>query len=64
MKARGVELEYFNSKGVWKKMPTQNARAATGRSPASVRWVDTKKGDEVNPNYRSRLVARQLKAMD
>ena len=30
----------------------------------SVRWVDTNKGDEVHPNYRSRLVARQLKAMD
>ena len=30
----------------------------------SARWVDTNEGDEVHPNYRSRLVARQLKAMD
>ena len=64
LKARRVELEYFNSKGVWRKVPRHNARAATGRPPVSVRWVDTNKGDEVHPNYRSRLVARQLKAMD
>ena len=29
-----------------------------------MRWVDVNKGDEQNPNYRSRLVARQLKATD
>ena len=40
------------------------ARARTGRPPISVRWVDVNKGDDVNPNYRSRLVARELKAMD
>ena len=45
LKARQVELDYFNSKGVWKKVPRHNARAATGRAPVSVRWVDTNKGD-------------------
>ena len=64
LKARAVELEYFNSKGVWKKVPRHNARAATGRPPVTVRWVDTNKGDEIHPNYRSRLVARQMKVMD
>ena len=29
-----------------------------------MRWVDVNKGDELNPKYRSRLVARQLKATD
>ena len=29
-----------------------------------MRWVDINKGDELNPKYRSRLVARQLKATD
>jgi len=29
-----------------------------------VRWVDVNKGDDMVPNYRSRLVARQLKARD
>ena len=32
--------------------------------PLSVRWVDVNKGDGLTPNYRSRLVARQLKATD
>jgi hypothetical protein len=29
-----------------------------------VRWVDVNKGDDVEANVRSRLVARQLKALD
>ncbi len=62
--ARHKELQYFNQKGVWKKVSKQIARSRSGRSPISVRWVDVNKGDEQNPNYRSRLVARQLKAHD
>ena len=46
------------------KVPRQTAFARTGKSPISVRWVDVNKGDEEEPNYRSRLVARQLKATD
>ena len=64
MAARMKELDYFNRKGVWVKVPKQRARQKTGRQPISVRWVDVNKGDELAPNYRSRLVARQIKAMD
>ena len=60
-KARAVDLEYFNFKGVWKKVKRGSARAATGKSRVTVRWVDVNKWDELNPNYRSRLVARQMK---
>ena len=45
-------------------VPKDRARRATGRSPITVRWVDVNKGDELEPNYRSRLVARQMKCMD
>ena len=62
--ARAKELEYFGSKGVWIKKPKGEAFAKTGRPPISVRWVDVNKGDDQCPNYRSRLVARQLKATD
>ena len=62
--ARAKELAYFCQKGVWKKVQRSMARGRTGRPPISVRWVDVNKGDELNPNYRSRLVARQLKALD
>ena len=27
----------------------------------TTRWLDTNKGDEQNPNYRARLVAREIK---
>ena len=62
--ARAKELEFFHSKGVWMKVPRQRAFERTGKPPISVRWVDVNKGDEHEPNYRSRLVARQLKATD
>ena len=62
--ARTKELSYFADKGVWSKRPKAEARNATGKGPVSVRWVDVNKGDEMNPRYRSRLVARQLKAHD
>ncbi len=64
IEARAKELDYFHSKGVWLKVPRSRARCVTGRPPISVRWVDVNKGDEANPNYRSRLVARQIKALD
>ena len=62
--ARCLELKYFNAKGVWEKRPKAEARSATGRGAISVRWVDVNKGDDLNPKYRSRLVARQIKAHD
>ena len=62
--ARRKELEYFCSKEVWIKVPATRARQVTGRPPISTKWVDVSKGDECEPNYRSRLVARQIKARD
>ena len=35
--------------------------ANTGKDPIGTRWVDVKKGDDVNPEYRSRLVAKEIK---
>jgi len=62
--ARQKELRYFCEKGVWVKRPKDEARRKTGKGPISVRWVDVSKGDDMNPRYRSRLVARQMKAHD
>ena len=33
----------------------------TGKPPVTVRWVHANKGDDTNPNVRSRLVARQIR---
>ena len=62
--ARAKELRYFCDKGVWAKRPKHEARARTGKGAISVRWVDVNKGDDMTPKYRSRLVARQMKAHD
>ncbi len=62
--ARTNELEFFHAKNVWLKVPKSEVRARGGRQPISVRWVDVNKGDDMNPKYRSRLVARQMKAHD
>ena len=60
--ARQRELEYFENKGVWKMCSAQSAKQLTGRKPISVRWVDVNKGDDKEPNIRSRLVAREIRA--
>ncbi len=64
IQARRTELDFFHSKGAWIKQPAARARQQTGKPAISVRWVDVNKGDEANPRYRSRLVARQMKAHD
>jgi hypothetical protein len=62
--ARRLELQYFADKGVWARVPTAEAKRRTGKPAITVRWVDINKGDDLNPRYRSRLVARQLKCRD
>ena len=58
--ARRKELEYFTSKGVWRKRLLSEAFAKTGRRPISVRWVDVNKGDQQEYDIICRLVAREM----
>ena len=48
---------------VWLKRPRSEAHRVTGKRPISVKWVDVNKGDDLTPNYRSRLVARDIKIL-
>ncbi len=59
--ARRKELEYFNSKHVWDVRDRAEALRRQGKPPISVRWIDVNKGDDSDPNYRSRLVAREIR---
>ncbi len=61
MEARKKELDFFEAKQVWKIKTFEEARRRTGKPPITVRWVDVNKGDDINPNVRSRLVARQIR---
>ncbi len=59
--ARKDEIVYFKDMNVYKKVSIEECWAETGKAPIAVRWVDINKGDEGNPNYRSRLVAKEFK---
>ena len=59
--ARKKELQYFEDKHVWKRVPISQAVHSSGRPPITVRWVDVNKGDDACPDIRSRLVARQIR---
>ena len=43
-------------------MPKSQCFDETGKPPIPLKWVDTNKGDVERPNYRSRLVVREIKA--
>ena len=59
--AREVEMEYFRHMKVCRQAPIQKCKDAIGKMPIKVRWVDANKQDELNPKYRSRLVAKDFK---
>ncbi len=59
--ARRKELEFFKKMAVWVKRKRGEAFSRMGKAPISVRWIDTNKGDDEQPNYRSRLVAREVR---
>ena len=63
-KARREEIVYFKEMKVYEKVPRWLCLQETGSEPIGVRWVDINKGDSENPNYRSRLVAREFKTDD
>ena len=47
--------------GVYRKVDKSVCWEATGKAPIPVRWIDINKGDSTNPNYRSRLVAKEYR---
>ena len=59
--ARRKEMEYFEIMQVWLRRPRADAKRHMGKPPISIRWIDANKGDDLNLEYRSRLVAREIK---
>ena len=57
--ARAKEMKYVNEKKVWKVIPRREAQQK-GWKIINTRWIDINKGDKENPNYRSRLVAKEF----
>ena len=59
--ARQEEMVYFEKKDVYTTVPLQEAYDRTGKVPVGVRWVDVSNGDDIVLNYRSRLVAKDIR---
>jgi hypothetical protein len=59
-KARKEEIAFFRGRKVYEKVDVAESWRVTGAGPIGVRWVDINKGDNVNPKYRSRLVAKEF----
>ena len=53
--AREEEMAYHKKCGVYKRVHKSQVQA-TGGNMIAAKWLDTKKGDKEQPNYRSRLV--------
>eukprot|EP00971_Amphidinium_carterae_P105954 2098523-Amphidinium_carterae.2 len=51
--ARQLEVDWIKSREVYKRVPLSECFERTGKKPLSMKWVDTDKGDETRPNYRS-----------
>ena len=60
-KARVEEMGEFAKHQVYEKVPTEECWRETGAAPIGTRWVDVNKGDDDKPEYRSRLVAKEIK---
>ena len=58
--ARREEMDYVRKMHLYDKVPITECKRVTGRMPITVRWIDVNKGDQEHPNYRSRIVAREI----
>ena len=56
VQARKVEIDYFKKMQVYSKV-----RREPWMKVISTKWLDVNKGDEAAPNYRARLVGREIK---
>ena len=58
--ARAEEMETVKKMKVWVKVDREQCFRDTGRPPIKLRWVDVNKGDADKPNYRSRIIAKEI----
>ena len=59
VQARKTEMKFFKKMGVYTKVPRQMAKDL-GCKVITTRWLDINKGDKDRPNYRARLVGREI----
>ena len=57
---RQDDMKGIRKHTLYTKVPIKECWDITGKEPIGTRWVDINKGDEHNPEYRSRLVAQEI----
>ena len=57
--ARKLEIAYAEKKPFWETNPRKIAKDKGWKIVRS-RWIDINKGDDLNPNYRSRMVGKEF----
>ena len=60
VKARRTELDFFRTMRVYEKVPRWMAQRQN-KKVIQTRWIDVNKGDDSNPDYRSRLLAKEFR---
>ena len=58
--ARKEEVEYIRKMNLYTKVPIKECLEKTGKQPIQTMWIDVNKGDNTNPNYRSRFVGKEF----
>eukprot|EP00959_Pyramimonas_sp_CCMP1952_P025191 528422-Pyramimonas_sp.AAC.1 len=58
-KAREEEVGWLRRQEVYEKRTLKECLEVTGAKPIRLMWLDTNKGDNERPNYRSRIVVRE-----
>ena len=59
--ARAEEMATVKRMQVWINVDRDQCIRESGGPPIKLRWVDINKGDEKTPNYRSRIVATEIR---
>lgn len=62
-RARKLEMDFFKKMKAHSKVERSVAKQL-GAKVITTRWIDTNKGDESKPDYRARLVGREIKIDD
>ena len=58
--ARMDEVKCIYGMKLYDKVPVSECWANIGKAPTGIKWLDTNKGEEKVPNYRSRCVAKEV----
>jgi len=61
VEARAKEMTKFSTHGVYHKVPVEECWKKTGKAPLGTKWVDINKGDNADPDVRSRFVAKEIR---